>query len=195
MDELREQKLVDRIVGGDKRAFRTLIEQYQRLVSHIVFRMVVREADREDICQDVFCKVYENIHRFQGRSKLSTWIAQIATHHCLNHLKKKRVSLYDDLDNQEDSGFDAVDRNESPDEQSIASDLSALVRHEMNHLSPMFRAVLSLYHLNECSYTEIAEITGWPVGTVKSYLYRARQDLKKRLEKKYREEAFWRQDI
>ncbi len=72
------RSLVNRIVAGNTRVFQTVIQEHQRLVSHIVFRMISNETDREDICQDVFMKVYQNLADFSFESKLSTWIAKIA---------------------------------------------------------------------------------------------------------------------
>ena len=91
------KRLIDKILAGDNNAFKSLIEEYQRLVSHIVFRMINREADREDICQDIFIKVFQNLAEFKFESKLSTWIAKIAYNRCINFLEKKRIPLLDDF--------------------------------------------------------------------------------------------------
>ena len=93
----QEQERIEKIIAGDMRAFQALVEDYQRLVCHVVFRMVHNEEDREEICQDVFVKVYQNLSKFEQKSKLSTWIGRIAYNTCINYLKKKKVPLYEDL--------------------------------------------------------------------------------------------------
>lgn len=190
------KELIAEILGGNQRAFQTFMEQYQRLVAHIVFRMVPNRTDREDLCQDVFIKVYRNLGGFQFGSKVSTWIARIAYNTCVNYLQKKKIPLLDDLKNKDD-GRDALETTAadttSVDEAMATTDLFRRVQAEMEHLPPQYRALLTLYHLDEMAYEEIVEVTGLPMGTVKNYLYRARRMLKDRLAKKYRTEDIWQQ--
>ena len=111
-DKMTDQKLlVDRILAGDQSAFKTLINQYQRLVTHFVFRMIPSAADREDICQEVFMKAYQHLERFRFDSSLSTWIGRIAYNTCLNFLEKKKLPLYDDL-SDEDKTYEPAGRGE-----------------------------------------------------------------------------------
>src|SRR4030042_4444550 len=88
---------IERILAGDRVVFKTLVEDYQRLVSHIVFRMVSVKEDREDICQDVFLRIYQNLGDFRSESELSTWIARIAYNACLNHLDKRKLVPLEEL--------------------------------------------------------------------------------------------------
>jgi RNA polymerase sigma-70 factor (ECF subfamily) len=190
--------LVAEILSGNRGAFQTFVERYQRLVSHVVFRMVTNRADREDLCQDVFVKVYQNLGGFHFGSKLSTWVARIAYNTCLSYLQKKRVPLLEDMkpvDEVRDALETAVDDAPMVDETAAERDLFDRVQAEMNHLPPQYRAILTLYHLDEMSYEEIVDVTGLPMGTVKSYLYRARQLLRERLKRKYELEDIWQQDI
>ena len=190
------RELIAEILGGNQRAFQTFMEQYQRLVAHIVFRMVPNATDREDLCQDVFIKVYRNLGGFQFGSKVSTWIARIAYNTCVNYLQKKKIPLLDDLKSKDD-GRDALEATAadttSVDEAMATTDLFRRVQAEMEHLPPQYRALLTLYHLDEMAYEEIVEVTGLPMGTVKNYLYRARRMLRDRLAKKYRTEDIWQQ--
>src|SRR3954468_14127914 len=88
-----DRTLVLRIARGDMQAFRALIRQHQRLVGHMVGRLIDNAEDREELCQDVFVKVYEKIGEFNFQSKLSTWIATIAYRHAINHLRKNRIKV------------------------------------------------------------------------------------------------------
>jgi RNA polymerase sigma-70 factor (ECF subfamily) len=197
-----EHKLVDKVTSGDLQAFKILVEKYQRLVTHIVFRLILNEADREEICQDVFMRIYQNLSNFKFQSKLSTWIGKIAHNTCINYLKKKKLPLYEDLIEFENKHYnrDHSDKYKSiesvqgemllPDEAAIAGEISGLLFKKINQLPAQFRAILTLYHLENLNYEEIAEILELPLGTIKSYLFRARKHLKDLLLKLYQPEEF-----
>ena len=188
--------LIADILAGNQSAFQTFVERYQRLVAHIVFRMVPERADREDVCQDVFMKAYRNLDGFEFASKVSTWIARIAYNTAVNYLQKKKIPLLDDLGGAPDGPSLtelAIDPADSPAAVFERRDSFGRVQEEMNHLPAQFRALLTLYHLDEMTYEEIADVTGLPMGTVKNYLFRARRMLKDRLLKKYRLEDIWHQ--
>ena len=188
--EQREEsrQLVARILAGHTEEFETVIELYKKLVAHIVFKMVTIEADREDICQEVFVKVFQKLGSFKFESKLSTWIATIAYNTSLNYLEKKRVPLVDDL-MPEENGLErlAVDTF-SPEDCADRRNLSEVLIEEIDKLPVQYGTILVLYHLEEMPYREISEITGLPDGTVKSHLFRARKLLKDRLLAKYKME-------
>jgi len=180
--------IVKKILAGNKKVFETLVRQNQRLVSHVVFRMVDNRADREDICQDVFLKVYQNLGGFQFESKLSTWIAKIAYNTCLNYLEKKRVLLYDDISGEEHSLETVPGTADGPDQLAEGKEISDLLRSEIDKMPVHYRTILTLYHLDQMSYQEIGDSMDLPEGTVKSYLFRGRKLLKERLMAKYQPE-------
>ncbi|KPK99362.1 MAG: hypothetical protein AMJ91_08105 [candidate division Zixibacteria bacterium SM23_73_3] len=179
---------VKRTLAGNKKAFESIIEKHQRLVSHIVFRMIQNPADREDICQDVFLKVYENLGGFQFESKLSTWIAKIAYNTCLNYLEKKRVPLFDDLSTEHGTLETVSDCSIRPDQIVEGREVSSLLQNEIEKMPVHYQTILTLYHLEQMSYREIEETMQLPEGTVKSYLFRARRLLKNRLMAKFKRE-------
>ncbi len=180
-----ERELVKRILTGDSRAFTEFVLQYQRLVSHIVFRMVANEADREDLCQDVFLGLYRNLAGFRFQSKMSTWVARVTYFRCLNYLEKKKTPLFEDICGEDQTIADVAGNGELPDEFAVSQDIAGRLREEIDKLPVHYRTVLTLYHLDEMSYQEITKITDLPKGTVKSYLFRARRLLKQRLEAQY----------
>jgi RNA polymerase sigma factor (sigma-70 family) len=183
--------LVERVLAGDHYAFERLIKKYQRLVTHIVFRMVPNQADREDLCQDVFFKVYKNLSNFRFDSKLSTWIGRIAFNGCLNYLEKKKVPLYDDVTDETKRYEESASDDPGPDLLAENKNIGELLREEIEKLPVNYRTIVTLYHLDEMTYNEIADVMGLPEGTVKSYLFRARKLLKESLEGRYRAEELW----
>jgi len=175
-----DQSLVSRIQSGDRQAFRLLIKQYERLVAHMVGRLVSQAEDREEICQDVFMKVYKKLDEFKFQSKLSTWIATIAYRHAVNHLRKKKIIVRDILD-EENFTKHFLDHNDNPQEALSEKQTKQYILQMIEQLPVQYKTVLTLYHLDGKSYMEIYEITGMPEGTVKNYLFRARTMLKERL--------------
>lgn len=175
-----EEEIVSRIINGDKMAFKILVKQYEKLVVFMIGRLVDNNEDTQDLCQDVFVKVYKHISGFNFQSKLSTWIARIAYGTAINHLKKVsgKRSLTDDI-----ADFENFHKTtEDPCNILSKKDTSAFIQQQIEKLPVHYRTVLTLYHLNEFSYLEIEEITGMPEGTVKNYLFRARKLLKEKLE-------------
>lgn len=181
-----------RILAGHTEEFEAVIERYKKLVAHIVFKMVTIEADREDICQEVFVKVFQKLGSFKFESKLSTWIATIAYNTSLNYLEKKRAPLVDDLMPEENGLERLAAETYSPEDCADRGNLSEILIEEIDKLPVQYGTVLVLYHLEEMPYREISEITGLPDGTVKSHLFRARKLLKDRLLAKYKMEDLCR---
>ena len=177
-----DRKLVSQVIDGNQQAFRTLIKQNERLVAHMVYRIVDNVEDREEICQDVFVKVYQKLPDFNFQSKLSTWIATIAYRHSLNHLKRSKKMPVSSLD--EETVFfnepDLID-TKTPELLFSREDTKKTVHRLIERLPVQYKTVLTLFHLEEMSYPEIVEITGMPEGTVKNYLFRARKLLKEKL--------------
>jgi RNA polymerase sigma factor (sigma-70 family) len=187
-DYTNPRELINRIQSGDQDAFKEFIREYQRLVAHMVFRMVHNMSDREDLCQDIFLKAYRNLKGFRFQCKVSTWIAKIAYNTCLNYLQKKKPVLFEDHSPQSMSMDDINGSVQEPDSIAADKDVSLRIQTEMQHLPVPYRTILTLYHLDEMSYAEISDIMDLPAGTIKSYLFRARRQLKERLLKKYKVE-------
>ncbi len=183
----KDRVLINKILRGDLKAFQKLIESHQRLVAHIVYRLVSNSEDQEEICQDVFIKVHQNLSKFKFESKLSTWIGRIAYNTTLNFMRKERLPLIDDMNSKSDrnTAIEDVDRMASiksnyptPEEFVESLDRNMFIQTQIENLPAPFRAILTLFHLEEMSYQEIGEIMDLPEGTVKSYLFRGRKKLK-----------------
>ncbi len=179
---MNDAELVKQILNGNNNAFRYLVANYQRLVLHVVGRVVKRQDEVEDICQDVFIKVFRKMERFRGESRLSTWIATIAYNTSISHVRKlarRGEQLYED-----NPAVIALKYDETLNQKSVEKREAKKILMEMIESLPVnYRTVLTLFHLEEFSYKEIEEITGMPEGTIKSYLSRARKLLKGKLEK------------
>lgn len=170
-----EKQLVQEVLSGSDVALKQLIEKYERLVAHMVGRVVPEHMDKEEICQDVFIQVYKKLSGFNFESKLSTWIATIAYRMAVNFSKKKKLDQID-LDEVSFKVGEDFDTHE-------ANDMKLFVHSLVDQLPANYRSVLTMFYLDGFSYPEIVEITGMPEGTVKNYIHRAKSKLKSIVEK------------
>lgn len=171
--------IINSIINGDMRAFKVLVDQHKKLVLHMVGRVLDDPQDREDVCQEVFLKVYKNLGKFNFQSKLSTWIATIAYRTAINHLKKNKNKFF-----RQPQGDKEI--QEVPDATTGHNldkrDINDYIHVQIQKLPLPYKTVLTLFHLEEMNYAEIIEVTGMPEGTVKNYLFRARKLLKDQLQ-------------
>jgi len=158
-------------------AFTFLVNRYQKLVVHITGRLIQRQDELEDVCQEVFLKVYQNLGKYRNECKLSTWIATIAYNTSINYLRKFKKG--DMISSEEMLTMPVISDAKALDFERI--DLHQYIRSQIELLPVQYRTVLTLFHLEEFSYQEIEQITGMPEGTVKSYLFRAKAILKEKL--------------
>ncbi|AHF16138.1 RNA polymerase sigma factor [Niabella soli] len=170
-----ERNMVSLALKGDLRAFELLVKEYEQLVFYIVNRLVDNKTDTEDIAQEVFIKVYNNLEKFSFQSKLSTWVARIAYHTALNYIRDHKKQGRSEI--TEEVYF----TTETPERLSEQKDILGYVHKLIEGMPVAYRSVVTLYHFNEMSYEEIRQITGMPEGTVKNYLFRARKILKEKL--------------
>lgn len=176
---MEDQTLVRNILNGNTQAFSFLIKKYEKLVFHMIQKLVNDEPSVEELAQDVFMKVYEKLPGFRFESKLSTWIATIAYRQTINHLRKSRKMQYKELEEASEDRF-FVD-HKTPASTIESLDTGQFVQAQIEKLPAHYRNILYLYHIEEMTYPEIVEITGLPLGTVKNYLFRARKLLKDQL--------------
>ena len=193
-NDLTDQQLVNIVLSGDTNAFGTIIKKTERLVTQIVFKMINNPEDRKDIAQDIYLKAFKNLSGFKFQAKLSTWIARIAYNSCLNYLEKRKLSSLPAI-NETDEGLELTANKAIgwPDNEIdvliFQQELSKILKAEIESLPPLYKTLITLYHNEELSYTEIIEITGLPEGTLKNYLSRARKTLRVNLLRKYKREA------
>lgn len=176
MTQDEERKLLKAVLSKDKLAFERFIKQYERLIFHIVFPLIKKKEDRDDLLQDIFIKIFDKLQSFEFRSQLSTWIGNIAYNTTLNYAKRKRLIV---ISTQESElAFDSTDKTLNPEQQIIASELIAEVDKSINELPAIQVTILRLFHNDEMTLEAISTITNLPINTVKSHLFRARTTIK-----------------
>lgn len=188
-----DQQLVNNILGGDIHAFKQLIGETESLVAHLAFKMIPVAADRKDIAQEVYLKAYKSLPNFRFQSKLSTWIGQITYNTCLHYLEKKRPvlleSFFDDnnesIENLVNAGEPAENETES---RLLAKELNETMNRAVQQLPVLQQTLIGLFYHQELSLSEISGITNLPEGSIKSHLFRSRQQLKQILLKMQKRE-------
>jgi RNA polymerase sigma factor (sigma-70 family) len=189
-----DQQLVAQVLGGNTAAFGQIVQRTQGLVTQLIFKLIRHPADRPDIAQEVYLKVFKNLAGFKFHAKLSTWIGQITYNTCLHYLEKKQLVLVDPAEpGPEDLSEEGrqvslalmAGTDYDPEKALFDQDLAGILSTAIEQLPPLYRTLIALYHQQELSYEEIAQITSLPDGTVKNYLFRARKLLKQQLLARY----------
>lgn len=192
-----DQQLVAQVLGGNTAAFGQIVQRTEGLVTQMVFKMIRHPADRPDVAQDVYLKVFKNLAGFKFQAKLSTWVAQITYNTCLHYLEKKQLVLVDTAESAPDNATEegrrappqlGISTDYDPETALFGQDLAGILGTAIEQLPPLHRTLIALYHQQELSYEEIAQITSLPDGTVKNYLFRARKLLKQHLLATYQRE-------
>jgi RNA polymerase sigma-70 factor, ECF subfamily len=186
-DEENEAHFVARLVARDESAFNELVVTYEHRIFSLVFRMLGRRDEAEDLSQEVFVQVFKAIDQFRADAKLSTWIYRIAVNLCKNRLKYLRRRHDGEQDNVDamserlplaSAKGVSVGGVARPDELVEGMQLEVVVKRAIAQIAPEFREVLVLRDVEDLSYEEIAAITGLVEGTVKSRIHRARAQLR-----------------
>lgn len=181
---MREKDLIRSIRSGDKESFRLLYDRHAPAVYRLCLRFTGNTQEAEDLCQDVFVKVYTSIRTFNAHSRLSTWIHRITVNHALNHLRKNKNSrhcLTLDVNSSEAADVSRLslntDSSASPDRLLEEKEKTALVRQAVHALPENQRLVLILQKYEGFSCREIAEMLDCTLLSVQSRLHRAKKNL------------------
>jgi RNA polymerase sigma-70 factor (ECF subfamily) len=183
-------QLVKAFLEDDKDSFDQLILLRKRMVFNLCYRFLGNYEDADDCAQEVFLKVYRSLKTFRFESNFSTWLYRIAVNTCKNRLNSldyrlrfKKMKIRNNKPSEEDSlnSVDVGDETYSPDLSLKRKEISQLIQEAVNELPTPQKMVVVLRDMEGRSYEEIVQVTGMKLGTVKSKLSRARQELRERL--------------
>jgi RNA polymerase sigma-70 factor (ECF subfamily) len=171
---------------GREAAFRELVRRYERPVFSLIYRMVRDREIAEDLAQDTFIKVLNNIDRYRPEFKLSSWLFKIANNVAIDHLRKRQLDTVSmegsphaaTATEIEATSFEIASQQESPLDELEARELGSSIERAIAGLRPEYRSCIMLRHVEGRSYEEIAAILDLPLGTVKTYIHRARHELR-----------------
>jgi RNA polymerase sigma-70 factor (ECF subfamily) len=166
--------LVAAACSGDADAFAELVTRYERPVYHLAYRTLHDAEEARDITQESFLRAYRSLRSFRPTAKFSTWLFAIAYHACCDRLKRLRRFSDEELP-------DPPDSSPGPEHRVVALDEAQRLRDAIDRLPEKYRAVITLYHLQGRQYEEIAKVLDLPMGTVKTHLFRAKEQLRRTL--------------
>jgi len=169
-----DQTLVSQTLAGQGEAFGTLVERYDRAVYHLAYRTLRDAEEARDVAQEAFFKAFRSLKTFRPGAKFSTWIFSITYHACCDRLGRRKRYSSEELPDRADPGA-------GPEQEAIAGDEARRLRAAIARLPEKYRSVITLYHLQSRQYDEIAQVLEIPIGTVKTHLFRAKEQLRRML--------------
>ena len=177
MDPAHERELVERCRRGDEGAFQELVDRYKDLVFALIARTVQDRSRAEDLAQEVFLRIHRGLPYFRGEARLSTWIYRIVANVCVQDHARPAAAV----------AFDSVIGDPSvPDRQFGDLELRDRLEKAIARLPANYRLLVAAHYLRGIQYEELAEALQLPLGTVKTQLHRAKQQLRRLLETELR---------
>ena len=190
IEQLNDAEIIRRFKQGDKEVFRVLVDRYSGRAYQIAYGVLGSRQDAEEVAQDVFVRIYKALEKFRGDAQFSTWMYRIAMNLARNKYRwnktrgaKRNISLEASQEKEENAyGIQLPASEAPPDEQAKLTEYQQNVMREIDNLPPLYREALVLRNVEEMSYDQIAEVLDCKLGTIKSRIARAREELKKRLQ-------------
>lgn len=172
---------VNAAIAGDQNAFAELVYTFQDAVYNLCYRMLGEASEAEDASQEVFLRAYMKLQSFDQARPFKTWLLSIASNHCIDRLRKRRL-MYLSLDDEPMAAALALSSPDpQPEEATLRSERSQQIQRLLNGLSPDYRAAVILRYWYDYSYAEIADIMETTESAIKSRLFRAREMLAQKL--------------
>lgn len=175
--ELSDVELVDDARKGTPESFEEIVRRYERPITGYLYRML-RDYDHSlDVSQEVFIKVYNSLEKYRSEYKFSTWIYRIAHNAAIDHMRRNSVNTQSIETETVDGAYQLQIESPlpSPEQERERSEWRMEIEAVVNRLPATYKDLVILRHSQDLSYDEIAEITGFPLGTVKNRLFRARE--------------------
>ena len=184
-----DRELAARAAQGGEPAFRELLARYERPVFSLVYRMVRDRTLAEDLAQEAFIRAFNAIDSYDPAYRFSNWIFKIAHNHTIDHIRRRKLDTISiegsphatTVHDEERTALVLESPTESPAAYVEHKELGGQIERAIGELRPDYRTVILLRHVEGYAYEEIADVMDIPLGTVKTYLHRARAELKERL--------------
>jgi RNA polymerase sigma-70 factor (ECF subfamily) len=173
-----DNDIIQRVLAGERQAFGVLIDRHRQKAMTLALRMLKNPQDAEEALMDAFVRAHNALDRFERKSSFSTWFYRILFNVCYSHLRRARPEeLHLDIEVPDTRSRD----HDRPDNVYAAGELERIVAEEIGAMPAVYGGVFTLFLVQEMSYEEIAEVTGLPLNTVKTRLFRARTMLRERV--------------
>ena len=189
-DDSDDRQLVERFKAGDEEAFDALVDRHSTRAYQIAYGVLGNREDAEEVAQDAFIRMHRALPRFRGDSEFTTWMYRIVTNLARNKYRwnrSRKTALHDSIDaplegdDGESRRIDLPDTRNTPEEEAVYEELDSALQSELGKLPEAQRQVLVMRNVQDMSYEDIAAALKCKIGTVKSRLARAREELCRRL--------------
>lgn len=174
------------VLSGHEDAYRRLVEKYQASIFNLAYRMTGSPADADDLAQEAFVQAYRRLRDFRVGSRFHPWLYTIALNLCRNHLRRRAIVKWVSIQGRKDDDIpldrDLVEPSANPEQELLARESEERLARAIRDLPVKYREVFLLRQVQELSYEEIADVTGVPLGTVETRLFRARKLLMQNLD-------------
>lgn len=180
MDQKDDRYYISKVLEGDVQAFSYLVDKYKDMVFTLAFRILKNRENAEEVAQDSFVKVYQNLGKFKLKSKFSTWLYRIVYNTAISKVRVRQKTTIS-IENQK--FFEIRDENQNVSKSFDIENNKILLQRLLNNLDESDRALITLYYLDENKISEIAEITGQNRSNIKVKLHRTRKKMKEELHK------------
>lgn len=176
LEAVQDRLLCKAVLAGNTEAFSLIASKYQKRVYSLGMSFFKNHDDSEDFVQDIMLKTFSALPKFRGESSFSTWLMRIAYNSAINSVKRKRefVSAFDD--------FEIKTNDLTPEEKQIQNCVKNAIRRAVSGLPEKYRICIDLYFFYDMPYADIESVTGIPVNTIKSHIFRSKKILKTELE-------------
>ena len=180
-------RLVQRVRAGEVVAFDELMHKYRERIYGVVYNLTSNREDAADLTQETFIKAFQSLHRFQGSSTFFTWLYRIAINGTLSHLRRTSLKRFFSPEKmvEDDHNVEVIQAlvsDAATDKGTLVNELQERLNEAFQKLSFNHRTVVTLFEVDQLTHQEIAEITGTSVGTVRSRLHYAKQQLQAHLQ-------------
>ena len=187
LNNLEDIEIVNSIIAGHKNDFQKIVKKYKRIVSSVVRRTIRNPIEAEDLVQESFIKAYNAIESYNQIYNFSSWLMRIATNHCIDYLRKKKMETISlsgrTVSDDEEYELDFPDDNILPDDELINTETLNVINKSINELPENYKNIIILRYIDELDYSEISKILNIPLGTVKATIFRSRKLLQAILRK------------
>jgi RNA polymerase sigma factor (sigma-70 family) len=181
--------LIEKALKGDQSAYNRLMTKYNQMIHNLIYRMIYKKEDVDDLTQEAFIKAFNSLNRFDKQFSFATWICKIATNNSIDYLRKKKLSTFSidkEIVSDDDSmQFEIPDSNFIPDRNILDSERKKVLEEAIMSLPEKYKQVIILRHREEMDYEDIAEKLDLPLGTIKAHIFRGREMLYKILKDKF----------
>jgi RNA polymerase sigma-70 factor (ECF subfamily) len=186
-----DQEIIRRVLAGEKKAFADLVNRHKDKAMTLAVRMLKNREDAEEALQDAFVRAFHALPRFEWKASFSTWFYRIVFNVCATALSKKDEAYEVSLQDGDEGGIEVPSDDLTPDVEYESTELQKIVTEEIEKMPHVYASVLTLFFVQEMSYEEIEAVTGFPLGTVKVRLFRARMMLRETIARR----LGWRKEV